>query len=1281
MIKKTKKFLAVLLSLLLIFSGVPFVSLASETGTLTIGADAAAEGIEIDSDVAFTYDVLINDAAYSGTAAGDDGNTYTVTDGKVTIPYDVSVTISDIAAGSSYSVKRMGYDNEKYALVGESEALTGKVAENTYFGAVNGVESVITADEFNQQTADGTNLEYTVYKDAEGNVYAENEVGYRGGYTGPNDSTSGNYAYALDSLTQKTVKISVTYGALSTTTSGKLVKTYNSKAPASYVISCEGFESASGSVEGSASLPIKATAESTAKSNAGIELAAVFTEYIEQCFNTIENETGKKTVYESTGKLIITKGGYCFGDFNFANDTSAEQEITISAFTLTEDISTYAYRVEYGEADKTATFAVNLTPAPTGTFQINFALDDTVPTGYENAVFELKSADGRVLTEGEDYTLAKAPYTLEDITKGVLKWGISIYTFSGIKAGSYTISQKSTANGYKFDETAEYAFEVARADGAVTGENFDTSAINSKIPCLYNADKSINILITKIKLFLFMNESFTLAFNVKDQNKEPVEGSQFMMVERDALISLVGQIASLGVNNIGNIDIGSIAGSIGNLDFSNIDAGTILAILETVLDLIPELPEGTKLTIPAILMASSNDDGIVKFNNASNMMNVLDTVAKLGDSVDAEVVAETIKNLLGSSVPEEYLDALVKLAKYMGILDVHTGIPAAYFVLFNSSAPDGYERNGVMYTIKVGNDGNATTSAGILIPVIADVINERFNLDIYEILVNEEEFENASAAIKEAFGTFAEYSTFVIDLVGSFIEDDLAGIITKDQLEDFKANIYEVYEEYDNLSEAVGEAVKELNESIRGELTEDWTYTNNRYFLTVDVNAADCGGNDVAMNVVDANGTEWYIASGKAILPYGTYTFSLSENADLILKDGSSSYTLVINDHNASYAVTYTYHVPEVTEKVEPDCENTGLTEGSHCKYCGDILAEQDEIEALGHKEATIEAVKPTCTETGLTEGKYCTVCEKVLVEQQVVDALGHTEVPIGEYILPTCTEDGITDGVMCEVCGEILEAREILDNHGHMPAGDIDSAYAATCTEAGKDADFVCWVCGVTIVEGAVIPPLGHDEVIDEEVKATCTQTGLTEGVHCGVCGEILTAQQVTDATGHTETAIGEAKEPTCTEEGITAGVKCAVCGEILTAQQAIEKIPHTAVTDEAVEPTCTETGLSQGSHCAVCGEVLIAQQVLAAKGHSYEIVIVPSTITEEGKVNKVCSDCGHTYTVTLLPKLVDESSEYCTSPVAGFCKTYNNYFNYPVLGPILTFCHNLVHYFHSVR
>lgn len=344
--------------------------------------------------------------------------------------------------------------------------------------------------------------------------------------------------------------------------------------------------------------------------------------------------------------------------------------------------------------------------------------------------------------------------------------------------------------------------------------------------------------------------------------------------------------------------------------------------------------------------------------------------------------------------------------------------------------------------------------------------------------------------------------------------------------------------------------------------------------------------------------------------------------------------------------------VPDLAK--DATCTETGLTAGSHCDTCGEILVAQEVIPAKGHtpsedwemikdstcldegsqvrrcatcheivdtnviaakghKLVTDEAVAATCTESGLTEGLHCEVCDEIIQAQTIVQPLGHVEAE--EWTVtksPTCTVAG-TKVKKCTVCGHILKT-EIIDPTGHSFKNYV-SNNDATCTEDGtKTAK--CEHCSETKTITDVNSAKGHKVVYDKVVAATCTESGLTAGSHCSECHEILQKQEVVAPKGHTESSRWTvSKEPTCTEKGVEV-CKCVECDEVLDSRK-IEAKGHTEVVDGAIEATCIDTGLTEGKHCHVCGEVLVAQKVIPAKGH-HEVV--------DKKVDATCEKTGLT-------------------------------------------------------
>ncbi len=121
----------------------------------------------------------------------------------------------------------------------------------------------------------------------------------------------------------------------------------------------------------------------------------------------------------------------------------------------------------------------------------------------------------------------------------------------------------------------------------------------------------------------------------------------------------------------------------------------------------------------------------------------------------------------------------------------------------------------------------------------------------------------------------------------------------------------------------------------------------------------------------------------------------------------------------------------ETLAAVDPTCTETGLTEGSKCADCGEILVEQTETQALGHTEEIIPATV-SCSKKGQTEGKKCSVCGEILVAPVDAEKLPHT--PGAE---PTCTT-----AQKCTVCLAVLNQKL-----GHR----YDTPYAETCDVCGE--------------------------------------------------------------------------------------------------------------------------------------------------------------------------------------------------------------------------------------
>lgn len=315
---------------------------------------------------------------------------------------------------------------------------------------------------------------------------------------------------------------------------------------------------------------------------------------------------------------------------------------------------------------------------------------------------------------------------------------------------------------------------------------------------------------------------------------------------------------------------------------------------------------------------------------------------------------------------------------------------------------------------------------------------------------------------------------------------------------------------------------------------------------------------------------------------------------------------------------------------VEPTCEGKGL-ELVTCGRTDCDATKSFAMDKLGHKEVVDFAKEPTCTETGLTQGSHCSVCNEVLTEQQIIDALGHEYIENWKTTTPpSCTEDG-QQTRSCNRC-DYVDTKAV-EATGHNFQDDWTTTVTPTCTEDGEESRS-CHNAACKETETRKVEATGHTEVIDTAVEPTCTAAGLTEGKHCSVCDTVLTEQKVVDANGHTMGNWEVTTDPTCTEDGEETR-ECTAENCDYAETQDIKSTGHTPVIDPAVEPTCTEKGWKEGSHCDVCGDTIVAQKEINPLGHDeVEHAHKDATCTEDGHTAyETCNRCDYATEYEVLP------------------------------------------------
>lgn len=134
--------------------------------------------------------------------------------------------------------------------------------------------------------------------------------------------------------------------------------------------------------------------------------------------------------------------------------------------------------------------------------------------------------------------------------------------------------------------------------------------------------------------------------------------------------------------------------------------------------------------------------------------------------------------------------------------------------------------------------------------------------------------------------------------------------------------------------------------------------------------------------------------------------------------------------------VVKAHHTMTKTDAKEPTCTAEGNNAYYTCSVCGKVFkdeagmqpttVEAETLKKKAHTPVVDAAVAATCAKTGLTEGSHCSVCNEVLVAQRVVDKIPHTVV-VDAAVEPTYSSTGLTEGKHCSVCNEVIEKQTVI--------------------------------------------------------------------------------------------------------------------------------------------------------------------------------------------------------------------------------------------------------------
>ncbi len=325
-------------------------------------------------------------------------------------------------------------------------------------------------------------------------------------------------------------------------------------------------------------------------------------------------------------------------------------------------------------------------------------------------------------------------------------------------------------------------------------------------------------------------------------------------------------------------------------------------------------------------------------------------------------------------------------------------------------------------------------------------------------------------------------------------------------------------------------------------------------------------------------------------------------------------------------------HKPVTDAAVDATCNKNGLTEGSHCEVCGEILTAQGVIPTLDHEYGDDDICDNCGSERPIIQNcvhEYTNVCTDTVCKLCGAErtAPGHVYIVLAGKNA-TCTEEGLKAAKQCVVCNGMtdLEGNEIATQEV-IPANGCTYVHVvvreATCMQAGQEYDY-CYACDTMKPGSETNPAVDHNWVIID-VASTCKQLGYTADA-CTMCGTIENQVEKTEFAEHTPGQWTQTSAPGCETTGLKYQ-SCAVCGENISGDVEIPATGHNE-TVKITQATCSSNVIKVYS-CTVCFTELKTEEVEGTQLTHVSggwIIDSAATCESDGSKHEICKACGET-------------------------------------------------------